>query len=100
MALSQFVAEIYEDDFTAFIRNINRNILDNNGLQITETLRYGGSSVDDKSNTLVLNTTIRSRKDLTLTFFKLNIAVLFYFLLLLLLLLLLLFSFFIPRQIK
>ena len=96
MALSQFVAEIYEDDFNAFIRNINRNILDKNGLQITETLQYGDSSVDDKSNTLVLNATIRSWKDLMLTFFKLNIAVLFYSLLLLLLL----FSFFIPRKIK
>ena len=44
--------------FLNTIRNINRNIFDKNDLQITETLLYGDSSLDDKSNTLVLNATI------------------------------------------
>ena len=40
------------------IRNINRHIFDENDLQITETLLYGDSFLDDKSNTLILNVTI------------------------------------------
>ena len=44
--------------FLNTIRNINRNILDKNDLQITETLIYGDSSLDDKNNTLILNATI------------------------------------------
>ena len=44
--------------FLNTIRNINRNIFHKNDLQITETLLYGDSSVDDKSNTLILNATI------------------------------------------
>ena len=43
--------------FLNTIRNINRNIFIKNDLQITETL-YGDSSLDNKSNTLILNTTI------------------------------------------
>ena len=38
-----------------YIRNINRNIFDKIDLQITETFLYGDSSLDDKSNTLILN---------------------------------------------
>ena len=44
--------------FLNTIRNINRNIFYKNDLQITETLLYGDSSLDDKSNTLILNATI------------------------------------------
>ena len=44
--------------FLNTIRNINRHIFDKNDLQITETLLYGDSSIDDKSNTLILNATI------------------------------------------
>ena len=44
--------------FLNTIRNINRHIFDKNDLQITETLLYGDSSLDGKSNTLVLNATI------------------------------------------
>ena len=44
--------------FLNAIRNINRHIFDKNDLQITETLLYGDSSLDDKSNTLILNATI------------------------------------------
>ena len=44
--------------FLNTIRNINKHIFDNNDLQITETLLYGDSSLDDKSNTLLLNATI------------------------------------------
>ena len=44
--------------FLNTIRNINRHIFDKNDLQITETLLYGNSSLDDKSNTLILNATI------------------------------------------
>ena len=40
------------------IRNINRHIFDKNNLQIIETLLYGDSSLDNKSNTLILNATI------------------------------------------
>ena len=43
-------------------------------------LLYGDSSLGDKSNTLILNVTIDfllSREDLRLTFFKLNMAVLY-----------------------
>ena len=40
------------------IRNINRNIFDKSDLQITETVLYGDSSLEDKSNTLILNATI------------------------------------------
>ena len=39
--------------FLNTIRNINRNNFDKNNLQITETLFYGDSSLDDKSNTLL-----------------------------------------------
>ena len=39
--------------FLNTIRKINRNIFDKNDLQITETLLYGDSSLDDKSNTLI-----------------------------------------------
>ena len=44
--------------FVNTIRNINRHIFDKNDLQITETLLYGDSYLDDKSNTLILNATI------------------------------------------
>ena len=44
--------------FMNTIRNINRHIFDKNNLQITETLLYVDSSLDDKSNTLILNATI------------------------------------------
>ena len=44
--------------FLNTIRNINRNIFDKNDLQITETLLYGDSFLDDKSITLILNATI------------------------------------------
>ena len=44
--------------FLNTIRNINRNILYKNDLQITETLLYSDSSLDDKNNTLILNATI------------------------------------------
>ena len=40
------------------MRNINRNIFDKNDLQITETLPYSDGSLDDKSNTLILNAAI------------------------------------------
>ena len=40
------------------IRKINRNIFDKNDLQSTETLLYGESSLDNKSDTLILNATI------------------------------------------
>ena len=45
-------------NFLNTIRNISRNIFDKNDLQITETLLYGDSSLDDKTNTLILNATI------------------------------------------
>ena len=51
----------YSNERSTFLnttRNINRNIFDENYLQITETLLYGDSSLDDKSNTLILNATI------------------------------------------
>ena len=41
--------------FLNTVRNINRSIFDKNDLQITETLLYDDSSLDDKSNTLILN---------------------------------------------
>ena len=41
--------------FLNTIRNINGNIFDKNALQITGTLLYGDSSLDNKSITLVLN---------------------------------------------
>ena len=44
--------------FLNTIRNINRNIFDKHDLQVTETLLYDDSSLDDKSNTLVFNATI------------------------------------------
>ena len=44
--------------FLNTVRNINRHIFDKNDLQITETLLHGDSSLDDKSNTLILNATI------------------------------------------
>ena len=44
--------------FLNTIRNINRNTFDKNDLQITETLLYSDNSLDDKSNTLILNVTI------------------------------------------
>ena len=44
--------------FLNTIRNINRNIFDKNDLQITETLPYSDGSLDDKSNTLILNAAI------------------------------------------
>ena len=44
--------------FVNAIRNINRNIFDKDDLKITETLLYGKSSLDDKSNTLILYATI------------------------------------------
>ena len=44
--------------FLNTIRNINRNMFDKNHLEITETLLYGDSSLDDKSNTFILNATI------------------------------------------
>ena len=51
----------YSNERSTFLntrRNINRNIFDKNHLQITETLLYGDSSLDDKSNTLILNAAI------------------------------------------
>ena len=44
--------------FLNTIKNINRKIFDKNDLQITKTLLYGDSSLDDKSNTLILNATV------------------------------------------
>ena len=44
--------------FLNTIRNISRSIFDKNHLQITETLLYGDSSLDDKSSSLILNATI------------------------------------------
>ena len=44
--------------FLNTIRNINRHIFDKNDLQITEILLHGDSSLDDESNTLILNATI------------------------------------------
>ena len=44
--------------FLKTIRNIHRILFDKNDLQVTETLLYGDSSLDDKSNTLTLNATI------------------------------------------
>ena len=44
--------------FLNTIRSINKHIFDKNDLQITETLLYGDNSLDDKSNTLILNVTI------------------------------------------
>ena len=44
--------------FLNTIRNINRHILDKNNFPITEILLYGDSSLDDKSNTFILNATI------------------------------------------
>ena len=44
--------------FPNTIKNINRNIFDKNDLQITETLLYGDSCLDDKNNILILNATI------------------------------------------
>ena len=50
----------YSNEISTFlntIRNINRHIFDKDDLQITETLLYGDSSLDNKSNTLILNAT-------------------------------------------
>ena len=44
--------------FLNTIRNINRYISDKNNLKITEIILYGDSSLDNKSNTLILNATI------------------------------------------
>ena len=44
--------------FLNTIRNINRRIFNKNDLQINEILLYGDSSLDDKSNTLILNAAI------------------------------------------
>ena len=44
--------------FLNIIRNIDRNILDNNDLKVTETLLYGDSSSDDTNNTLIMNSTM------------------------------------------
>ena len=44
--------------FLNIIRNIDRNILNKNDLEITETLLYGDSSLDDTSNTLIVNATM------------------------------------------
>ena len=44
--------------FLNTIRNINKHIFDKNDLQITKALLYGDSSLDDKSNTHILNATI------------------------------------------
>ena len=66
--------------FLNTIRNINRNIFDKNDLQITETLLYGDSSLDDKSNALILNATIDFLfvvKRFEVTFCKLNMALLY-----------------------
>ena len=62
------------------IRNINRNIFDKNDLKITETLLYGDSCLDDKSNALILNATIDFLfvvKRFEVTFCKLNMALLY-----------------------
>ena len=51
----------YSNERSTFMnttRNINRHIFDKNDLQITETLLYSDSSLDDKSNALILNATI------------------------------------------
>ena len=48
----------FNETFLKTIRNIHRILFDNNALQVTETLLYGDSSLDDKSNTLTLNATI------------------------------------------
>ena len=43
------------------MRNINQHIFDKNDVQITEILLYGDSSLDDKSDTFILNATIDFR---------------------------------------
>ena len=51
----------YSNERSTFLnttRNINRNIFDKNDLQITETLLYGDSFLDDKTNTLISSTAI------------------------------------------
>ena len=44
--------------FLNTIRNLNRHTFDKNDLEITETLLYGDSSLEDKSNILIWNATI------------------------------------------
>ena len=39
-------------------RNIDRNILNKNNVNVTEALLYGGSSLDDTNNTLIINATM------------------------------------------
>ena len=49
-------------------------------MQIIETFMHSDSSLDDKSNALILNATIDfilSRGDSMLTFYKINMAVLY-----------------------
>ena len=44
--------------FLNIIRDIDRNILNKNGLKVTKTLPYGGSSLDHTNNTLIMNATM------------------------------------------
>ena len=44
--------------FLNTIRNISRNIFNKNDLQITETLLFRDSSLENKTNTLIMNATI------------------------------------------
>ena len=41
--------------FLNIIRNINRNMLNKNDFEFTETLLYGDSSLDNTNNTLIMN---------------------------------------------
>ena len=44
--------------FLSIIRNIDRNILKKNDLKVTETLLYGGSSLNDTNNAFIMNATM------------------------------------------
>ena len=61
LQLISFLCPHYSNERSTFlntVRNISRNIFDKNDLKITETLLYGDSSLDDKSNTLMLYVTM------------------------------------------
>ena len=45
--------------YVNIINNIDRNILNENDLKVTETLLYGDSPLDDTNNTLIKNTTMK-----------------------------------------
>ena len=44
--------------FLNVIKNIERNILNKNDLKVMETLLYGGSSLNDTNNALIMNATM------------------------------------------